>query len=410
MSRKTSSQARWERLYRDRISSSGLSQLRATGADFIETSRDGVTITDATGRKLLDCVGGSNIFNLGRRPNRVALALEQALDATDQGNFPMISVEKAKLARGLVDFVPGRLDRVLFSVTRGEAFDAACKICRGATARPRLVALGGSWFGETGFALSLSSGPGPARFAPLVPDTRIIPFADSEALAEITEQTAAVFLEAVQVENHCRSIESDFLARLVERVRLVNALLVFDETRTGFGRTGRRFAYTGFDVTPDVVLVGEALGGGMFPIAATLFGPRIGSFLDDHPLIHLSTFGGSDLGCFVASRCLEIYETDKPWSAANRMAPLLEAMFGRIIAARFPSVQSVQGKGLAWSLRLECADSVDPFLKRLASNGVFARRQLVDNASVLFSPPLVFDGKDVRTLEAGLVATLDNLK
>ncbi len=128
-----------------------------------EGRREGVRIFDEKGRALLDGVSGEAVFNLGRRPETLAAALAAAVAETDQGNFPMISSEKADLAEALARFCPGHLDCAVFGVMRGESMEFACKAARGRTGRMPLVTFDGAWHGETGFALSLSDRPDAER-------------------------------------------------------------------------------------------------------------------------------------------------------------------------------------------------------------------------------------------------------
>ena len=142
----------------------------------LEGKRTGAHFFDADGRKYIDGDSSAGIFNLGRRHPELAEELKRAMRATDQGNFPIISEEKALLAEALAGFVPGALECSLFGVTRGEAFDAACKVVRGFTKRPGLVTVDGGWYGQTGFALSLSQREDRHLFEPLVPGTAVEPW------------------------------------------------------------------------------------------------------------------------------------------------------------------------------------------------------------------------------------------
>ncbi|MCP4688679.1 MAG: aspartate aminotransferase family protein, partial [Desulfobacterales bacterium] len=304
--------------YGNLFSRAGLARLKALGHDIIPVKKEGAFIIDFEGRRFVDCITAGGIFNLGRRPRAIVDEFKKAMVSVDQGNFPLISREKARLAEALAAFTPGALECSVFSVSRGEAFEFACKLSRGFTKRPELIAVDGSWFGQTGFALSLSERKDKKDFGPPLPGTRIIEFGnDKAALEAVTAETAAVFLEPIQAENHCREAHGERLAALKKICRDAGALLVFDETQTNMGRTGKKFAFEHCGVEPDILILGEAVAGGVFPITATIYTQRLNAFMNDHPLIHLSTFGGSDLGCAVTCKALEVYEETRPWENAR---------------------------------------------------------------------------------------------
>jgi acetylornithine/succinyldiaminopimelate/putrescine aminotransferase len=385
------------------MSDAQLQGLRALGHDFIEEGADGVYLIDEQGRRYLDCYSGAGIFNLGRRPEAVTEALRRGLRLTDQGNFPMISVEKARAAERLARFVPGPVECTLFGVVRGEAFDSACKLARGFTGKRDLVAPKGSWFGQTGFALSLSSHPHRGDFGPLVPGARVENLSSPADVARaVTHDTAAVLVEPFQAENHCASLSREVMAALAARCRETGAVLVVDETQTGFGRTGRRFAYEHFDLLPEAVVLGEALGAGVFPICGAIFSSRLNAFLNAHPLIHLSTFGGSDLGCVVACAALEEYERTAPWENALRQGVKIREALDRLADPSGRGIRSVAGAGLLVSLDLGEPALAVAFCKALASAGVFAKPGRVATGTVLLRPPLTIGDQETDQLLAAV--------
>jgi putrescine aminotransferase len=393
--------------YRRLVSAARLAELEALGLNVVVPARDGGRTFDIDGRGYLDCIGGAGVFNLGRRPAALVEALREAARATDQGNFPLISREKAELAEHLSRFAPGDLDCAVFSVSRGEAFDFACKLARGVTGRPRLVAAQGSWFGQTGFALALSERPDAAQFGPLIPETVTVPFNDLAAAEEvIDESTAAFCLEPVQAENGCRAADPRYLRSLTRICRDRGALLVLDETQTGLGRCGLRFAYGRSGAVPDVLVVGESLAAGMFPICATLYRAEFNRFLDAHPLIHLSTFGGSDVGCTVGRRALQEYERLRPWENAAVMGERLLAGLTAVAAANKRKVKAVDGVGLLLALDLGTTGAAAAFCKRLAAAGVLAMPGAVARHSVVLRPSLLVTAAEVDAIVAAVTEAL----
>ena len=369
----------------------------------LEGKRAGAHLFDTDGRKYVDGDSSSGTFNLGRRHPELAEELKRAMRATDQGNFPIISEEKALLAEALGSFVPGALECSLFGVTRGEAFDAACKVARGFTKRPGLVTVDGGWYGQTGFALSLSQRADRHLFEPLVPNVKVVPFGDPEAMDRaMGMDTAAVFLEPMQAENGCRAADAAYARRVAELCRSWGALLVFDETQTNFGRTGTPFYFERLGVEPDMLILGEALGGGMFPITVTMMTPRVNEFMNEHPLIHLSTFGGSDVACCVARTALDIYRREEPWKNAKAMEHGLRSAFSSL-AGDYPSLLlGVQGAGLLLSLKTPSEQTAKRLCQACLHRGLLVAPGKVAKNTVIVRPSLLISEDEAGELVAAL--------
>jgi len=376
-------------------------ELQAAGLDIVEAERGGSCVTGADGRQYIDCVSGGGVYNLGRRPVDVIDGLREAVRLTDQGNFPLISEEKADFAARLIEFIPGDLGCVMFSVSRGEAMDFACKLARACTERSGLVTVGGGWYGHTGFALSLSEKPGKERMGPLIPDVVTVPFNDLPAADRaLRANTAAVILEPVQAENGCRCVEASYLRELQRMCRERCALLVLDETQTGLGRTGTRFAYGRWGVVPDILVLGESVAAGVFPICATVFRPDLQDFLNEHPLIHLSTFGGSDVGCVVGARALDVYERERPWANAAEMGARLETGLSSLVRADPGTVRNVSGLGLLLALDVGDERVAHAFCRALAAEGVLAVPGLVARHTVVLRPSLLVSADEIDRIAA----------
>jgi acetylornithine/succinyldiaminopimelate/putrescine aminotransferase len=185
------------------------------------------------------------------------------------------------------------------------------------------------------------------------------------------------------------------------RCEEVGALLVFDETQTGFGRTGRRFAFEHVGVEPHVLVVGEALGAGLFPIAATVYQSRLNDFMNAHPLIHLSTFGGSDLGCAVAIEAVEAYRRQEPWRNAARLGQEALARLSALASGKGSLIRGVAGQGLLVSLDLQSPEAARRLCRRLSDAGVLAAPARVAERCVLLRPALILSDEDlVAMIEA----------
>ena len=374
-----------------------------------EGKRMGIYLFDTKGKRYIDCYCGAGMFNLGRHVQELSNTLQEHADKSDQGNFVLISQEKALLASKLISFIPARLNGVFFSVGRGEAMDFACKLARGYTGRTQLITVDGAYYGETGFSVSLSDGDKKKSFGQ-IPDIATIPFGNIQALEErVTTKTAAVITETIQVENACRSASEGFFKIMRKVCDKTGALMVLDETQTGMGRTGKKFAFEHYGVEPDICVIGEALGAGIFPIAATAFTKHVQKFMHAHPLIHLSTFGGHDLGCRAAYAALELYETIKPWeNAATVGAKLWEEL--ALVQKQYPSkILSVHGKGLAIAVTLRNEDMAQKAVTKLIKEGIFAATGKVAGDAIILRPALTITMSNAQAIVKGIQKVMKSL-
>jgi putrescine aminotransferase len=381
------------------FSESLLEMIREKGHDFLEGSREGSYVFDTDGARYLDCHTSAGTFNLGRRNPVIAGRLKQAMYETDQGNFVMPSQEKALLAQRMSAFMPENLDCVLFGVTRGESMDAACKLARGFTKRSGLITVDNGCYGETGFALSISARKGKEQFGQLIPNVKVIPFGDIDsAKASLSPNTAALIMEPIQAENHCRRAEKSYYTVIRSLCDKHGVKLIFDETASGFGRTGRKFFLEYIDVTPDILIVGEAITSGIFPMTAMVFTPELKGFFDEHPLIHLCTFGGHDLGCRVAMAALDEYDRHLPWDNARNLGDRLHKDLA-ILVKKYPDlIESVRGKGLLITMRFSSPKTARLFCNLARKNNLLVDTGKIDSASVIIRPSLLITEEEAQEI------------
>lgn len=381
-------------------------ELAATGLDIIESHGDGVYLYDIDGNRFIDACAGAGAYNLGRKNKAAVDALKRSAGETDHGNFVLISEEKATLANKLAGFISGDLNCMLFTVVRGEAMDGACKLARGYTGKTELISVDGGWYGETGFAIGLSQRPDKQQFGRLIPEQTIVEFNNIEAAREaINAHTAAFILEPVQAENGCRKADKEYLRELKQLCQNAGALLIFDETQTGFGRTGCVFAKDYYGVEPDILLFGEAVTAGVFPMTGMAFTPAVKTFFDDHPMIHLCTYGGHDVGCRVAIQMLDLYAGTRPWEEVGHPADRLMLCLKALQQENPDVVDAVDGLGLLASLRFKTPDMARAYCLSARRSGLFVVQGRVAKESVVFRPPLtITDEETTRLLDAVAMA------
>lgn len=374
-------------------------ELSSSGLDIIESHGDGIYLYDIDGNAFIDCYSAASTYNLGRRNTSAIEILKQSARETDHGNFVLISEEKATLANRLADFISGNLSCSLFTVVRGEAMDAACKLARGYTGKTELISVDGGWYGETGFAIGLSDRQDKEQFGTLIPGQSIVKFNSIEAARNaINHDTAAFILEPVQAESGCRKADTNYLRELKQLCEQFGALLIFDETQTGFGRTGYKFAKDYYGVEPDILVFGEAVTAGVFPMTGMAFTPEVKTFFDAHPLIHLCTFGGHDVGCRVAVHMLNHYSETRPWEQAQRSGKRLMTHLNSLLEQNQARIDSVGGMGLLVSMRFKNTDLARDFCVSARNNGLFVVQGAVAKESVVLRPPLTITDDEIDLL------------
>lgn len=372
--------------------------LAHAGLDLIEGRREGVRVWDLSGQSYIDCVTSAGSFNTGRRNPRIVQALKEALDETDQGNFLLCSKAKADLARRLAELTPGDLHYTMFGASGGEVVDFAIKLARGYTRRPRILSAQKGYHGHTGFALSaIGRDAYQEPFRPLLEHFDRVPFGDISALrAALNQETAAVLLEPVQGEGGINVPPEGYLKAVREACDQAGALLILDEIQTGFGRTGSLFACEQEGVIPDIMTLGKSLGGGLYPITAAVFRKPLGDFLVPHPFIHLSTFGGADLGCAVGLAVIDYILEHDLAGHARAMGDRFMQGFAEL-QARYPQIlKEYRGRGLM--LGLQFADqSLGPRMSyQLARHGVLAIYTGNDPSVMRLQPPLIIAPAEVQ--------------
>ncbi len=331
--------------------------LGAFGYGRVYERAKGTRLWDSEGREYLDALAAFGAANLGHNPPALLERVAKML-ADDAPNLVHtgIAVHAAELGAALAR-IATPLTRTLFSTGGGEAVESAMKLARAATKRKNILYCKDGFHG-TGLGPLSIMGSGRMRdpFEPLLPGCYEIPFDDARALekALVEHKPAAFVVEPIQAEAGVVVPERDYLRTASDLCRKHGTLLVLDEVQTGLGRTGSMFAFQGEDFTPDVLVLGKSLGGGLVPVSATLTTPEIHDRAYgrvDRFDLHGATFSGWALGCRVALAALDILKEEKLVEAANeRGEQLLEKL--RDAVADHPFVKGVRGRGLLVGLEL----------------------------------------------------------
>ena len=304
---------------------------------------EGQYVWDAEGNKYLDFHTGHGVAFLGHRNPRVVEALKRQLDEVMVATPSFRVRVRDEMLGALEKVLPSRLSYVTLLNSGSEAVELALKIARKATGRAKIVSFTNSFHGRTFGALSVTGSQRYKRgFEPLLPGVEIVPFNDVEALKAIDEGTAAVIVELVQGEGGVIPARREFVKALRERVESVGAVLIVDEVQTGFGRTGRVWAYQHYGVEPDILVAGKAIGGG-FPVSLVAVEGSLASKLE--PGDHGSTYGGNPLACAAVKASVEVLLGEGVVEKAEVSGRILQdSLASRLRGSRV--VREVRGLGL----------------------------------------------------------------
>jgi ornithine--oxo-acid transaminase len=404
--------------------------LRTLGFDKVWVGGEGAHLIDAEGERYLDMFGGYGVFALGRNHPEVIAALEEVM-AARTGNLPQLGVTllSGVLAEQLLARAPASVAAMVPANSGTEAVEAAVKIARAATGRPRVLYAEHAFHGLTLGSLSLN-GNAEFRdgFGPLLAGCDPVAFGDLEGLARELErgEVAAFVVEPVQGKG-VNLPGPDYLPRAQELCREAGALFVCDEVQTGIGRTGRFLALEHWQLQPDLICVAKALSGGLVPIGAVLVSREaFGAVFDgmERAVRHGSTFGGNDLAAAAALATLRVLEREQLVAHAEQMGALLLELTEPLVE-RHEVVREVRGLGLMWAIELgapsgaaarrlwETVERRQPGLfSQLITVPLFHEHRILCQVAghrmnvIKALPALMIDEAEIRRFAAALEATI----
>lgn len=388
------------------VSSGKVDFFQQVGVDLIFGKREGVYVWDVNGQRLIDCHCNGGVFNLGHRNAQVIVALKRALDELDIGNHHFISEHRALLAERLTALCPGDLKRVVFGVSGGEAIDMAIKLARGHTRRTKIISARGGYHGHTGLALATGDELYRAPFGAQPPGFVQVPFGDLNALeTAIDDDTAAVIFETIPATMGIVIPPENFFASVRALCDQHNVVMIIDEVQTGLGRCGAMWGIDTFGVTPDILVTAKGLSGGIYPITATIYRDPLDRVLRENPFIHVSTFGGSEVGCYVALEVLDILQAPGFLDHVRAMAQLFHDGFVQL-QSKYPElIVEIRQRGLMMGLKL-AHPSLGPMLTLAGMKfGLLTIYANHDQSVNQILPPLTIQANQVTQV----IETLDQM-
>lgn len=392
------------RLYRSRLSK-GRATLGEMFGGHIEVSSSGAWVTTSTGRRFLNC-GGYGVFIAGARHPAVVSAVMEQLNSHPVATRIFLEPQLGLAADALVARAPAGLERVHFGCSGAEAVETAIKLAR-SQGRHRMISAVSGYHGKTMGALSLTANDvfqGP--FRPLLPDVTHVPYGDAAALGHVLARSpgeCCVIVEPVQGEAGVIVPPPGYLRDVASLCRTHGALFVLDEVQTGLGRLGAWWGASREEVTPDVLLAGKGLGGGVLPVSAAIATPAAFSVFDKDPYLHTSTFSGAPIAMAAVRGALTAIEEDQLVDRAAALGSAMLPEITRILTGHFGDlVREVRGVGLLIGAEFAVPGLAGDLLIELAEQGVIANHSLNSHLVLRLTPPAILTDSELSFLYEAL--------
>lgn len=365
---------------------------------------EGIYLFDKKGKAYVDLISGIAVNNIGHHHPKVTKAIKRQVS---KYSHQMVYGEyvigpQVKLAKRLTKHLPRSLNSVYFLNSGSEAVEGAMKLAKKYTGRSKIVAMRNAYHGSTSGALSMMSDEYySAPFKPLLTNIHFAEFNQTDSLDVIDSQTAAVFIEPIQAEKGYIPASFEFLNALRKKCNETDTLLIFDEIKTGVGRTGKLYAFEHYKITPDILLSAKALGGGM-PIGAFIANKKIMDSLCDDPILgHITTFGGHAVSCAAGNAALKFLTKSNLLNEVHEK----EALFRELLV--HPKIKGISGKGLMLAVQLDSFEEVERTMKRCIECGVIIDWFLYNMECLRISPPLIITKEQIIEICKVLKEALD---
>ena len=353
----------------------------------------GSYIYDTKGKAYLDLISGIAVSALGHGHPKILEAIktqsEKHLHVMVYGEFE----QKAQndLAKELLKTLPDSINSFYFVNSGAEAIEAALKLAKRVTGKGEIIAFNRAYHGSTHGALSLSSNEQKkAPFEPLLPNVKHIELNNFDHLNEISEESACVILETIQGDAGVRFPTKEYLQALREKCDETCTLLIFDEIQCGMGRTGKMWAFEHYNVIPDILVAGKALGGGM-PIGCLMSDRKLMLQFSEKPMLgHITTFGGHPLVCATAAACLKVIEEEQLLRALPAKAKLFEELL------QHKEIKEIRQLGLMLAIELENEDKVQQIVLKGLEHGILLFWFLSTPNAFRLAPPLNISEKEIK--------------
>ena len=367
---------------------------------------EGMYMWDADGKKYLDMIAGISVCNVGHcHPAVVKAIQEQAqtyMHLLVYGEF--VQSPQVAYATYLTQHLPPSLNSVYFTNSGSEATEGAMKLAKRHTGRTEIIAFKNSYHGSTQGSLSIMGDEyWRNAYRPLLPDVQHLLHNSMEMLDSITERTACVIAETIQGEAGVLAPAAEWLQALRKKCTETGALLILDEIQCGFGRNGTLWAFEQYEVVPDVLLLGKALGGGM-PLGAFIANRDVMWSLTNQPVLgHITTFGGHPVACAAGLAGMKALIEENMMKEVRAK----EKLFLELL--QHPRIKAVRSRGLMFAVELEDFPANKKVIDHCIKNGVITDWFLFAPQCIRLVPPLIITEDEIRAACRIILAGLDTL-
>jgi len=352
----------------------------------------GSTLVDINGKEYIDLIGGISVCNVGHcHPAVVAAVQEQAAQYMHIMVYgELVESPQVQYAKKLTDYLPASLNAVFYTASGSEATEGAMKLAKRFTGRTEIVSFKNSYHGSTQGALSVMGDEyWRNAFRPLLPGIRRLQYNSFDDLQHITTNTACVIAETIQAEAGVLVPQNGWLEGLRQRCTETGTLLVLDEIQCAFGRNGTLFAFEQFNVVPDILLLGKAMGGGM-PLGAFVADKNIMNSLTHNPVLgHINTFGGHPVSCAAGLAALNVLVDED----LLKSVPEKEQLFLSLL--QHPSIQSIKSRGLMMAVEFDSFETNKRIIDAAIAKGVFTDWFLFASNCLRIVPPLNISREEI---------------
>jgi acetylornithine/succinyldiaminopimelate/putrescine aminotransferase len=365
---------------------------------------EGIYLYDIQGKTYIDLVSGVSVSNVGHCHPKVVEAVkkqaEKYMHLMVYGEF--IQQPQVNFAKAIIDLLPESFQSIYFVSSGSEAIEGALKLAKRATGRKEILAFKNAYHGSTHGALSIYGGTELNKAVqPLLPGVAFMEFNKPESLHLITDKTACVVMEVIQAEAGIIPANPDFLAEVRERCNQTGTLLIFDEVQTGFGRTGRMFAFEHYHIAPDIICFAKGMGGGM-PIGAFASSKELMDTLTNNPTLgHITTFGGHPVSCAAGLAALNIIKDEKLHFKAEAKGELFRKLL------KHKAFQEIRGSGLFLAIEMNPSFKRDVFFAKCLEKGLIYDFFLFSDSAFRIAPPLTITETEIEKVAGIILQAMD---
>ena len=365
----------------------------------VEMRGEGCYIYDQDGKSYLDCLGGYGCFSLGHRHPKVVEAVKSQMDSLCLSGKAFFNRQGAELAAKLAEKTPDGLEYVFFCNSGAEAVEGALKFAKKHTGRTKIVSTHNSFHGKTIGALSVMGREKYRKpYEPLMPGVEFVDFGDAEqARGANDDQTAAFIVEPIQGEGGIVIPPDGYLKAIREACDKHGALMIADEVQTLLGRTGYWFACNHEGVSPDLMTLAKALGGGVMPIGAIVGTEAVWeSVYSESPLSHTSTFGGNPLACSAGLATIQVIEDEGLIQRSVDMGKVMLDGLKAVAAMHTDLIAEARGRGLMIGVEFAMDEVGELVVAQMLKRGVCVAYTLNNPRIMRFEPPLIITTEQIE--------------